>query len=152
MTQQNQLMKLLVECHMRSSLPQRQIQPFSGNPLDWHAFVRAFEHTIESKTNNDKDKLYYLEQYTKGEANAIVKSCMYGDDSAQALFKAKHLLQKKFGDKHRIMDSMVSKAVNWPNRKTKTSFTAMQYLSLSCIIWQRILKWSKKLIIRRIFG
>ena len=117
MTQQNQLMKLLVECHMRPSLPQRQIQPFSGNPLDWHAFVRAFEHTIESKTNNDKDKLYYIEQYTKGEANAIVKSCMYGDDSAQALSKAKYLLQKKFGDKHRIMDSMVSKAVNWPDIK-----------------------------------
>ncbi|XP_038073046.1 uncharacterized protein LOC119741366 [Patiria miniata] len=102
---------------MRSSLPQRQIQPFSGNPLDYHAFVRAFEHTIESKNNNDKDKLYFLEQYTRGEAIAIVKSCMYGEESADALAKAKLLLKKKFGDKHRIIDNMVAKAVGWPDIK-----------------------------------
>ncbi|XP_030836004.1 uncharacterized protein LOC115921870 [Strongylocentrotus purpuratus] len=113
--QQTQLTYMLLECHMKSALPQRNIQPFDGNPLNYHAFKRAFQHVIESKTSEDSDKLYYLEQYTRGKANEMVRSCMYGGDSKAAFNKATMLLESKFGDKHHVLDSMIIKAMAWPN-------------------------------------
>ena len=46
-----------------------------------------------------------------------MKNCMYSDDAAQALTKAKLLLKKKFCDEHCIIDSVVTKAVEWPDIK-----------------------------------
>ena len=65
--QQNQLMQMLVQSNIRASLPPPQVKAFiSGNPLEYRSFVKAFEHAIESKTINDTDRLYYLDQYTRG--------------------------------------------------------------------------------------
>ncbi|XP_071486966.1 uncharacterized protein [Diadema antillarum] len=115
--QQNQLMRMLVEQNMKASLPQKQVKPFTGDPLHYHSFVRAFEHTIEAKTCSDSDRLYYLDQYTLGEANAIVKSCMYGQDQTVAYRKAKDLLRRKFGNRQLIVETMMMKAVQWPDIK-----------------------------------
>ncbi|XP_071479632.1 uncharacterized protein [Diadema antillarum] len=115
--QQNQLMRMLVEQNMKASLPQKHVKPFTGDPLHYHSFVRAFEHTIEAKTCSDSDRLYYLDQYTLGEANAIVKSCMYGQDQTVAYRKAKDLLRRKFGNRQLIVETMMMKAVQWPDIK-----------------------------------
>ena len=115
MQQQNQLMQMLVQCNMSASLPSPQVKPFCGNPLEYRSFVKAFEHAIESKTTNDTDRLYYLDQYTRGEANSIVKSCIYGP-STPGFQKAKELLKKKFGNKQKIMESM-QRASQWPEIK-----------------------------------
>ena len=39
--QQNQLTHLLLECHMKSALPQRSMQIFNGNPLLYHTFANG---------------------------------------------------------------------------------------------------------------
>ena len=39
------------------------------------SFLRAFDHTIHDKT--DSDKLYYLEQFTRGEARDLIRSCQH---------------------------------------------------------------------------
>ena len=119
MQQQNQLMKMLVENNVRASLPQPQVKPYGGNPLDFHSFKKAFEHAVESKTTNYNDRLYYLDQYTRGEANAMVKSCMYGDNPAQAYLKAKSILEEKFGNRHLVLNTMLSKAAAWPSIKAE---------------------------------
>eukprot|EP00057_Strongylocentrotus_purpuratus_P015238 XP_011669712.1 PREDICTED: uncharacterized protein LOC100890342 [Strongylocentrotus purpuratus] len=118
MQQQNQLMQMLVQCNMRASLPSPQVKPFCGNPLEYRSFIKSFEHAVESKTADNTDRLYYLDQYTRGEANSIVKSCMYGPSEAGYL-KAKELLRKKFGDKHKIMEAMMNKASQWPEIKSE---------------------------------
>ncbi|XP_071493377.1 uncharacterized protein [Diadema antillarum] len=125
--QQNQLTQLLLECHMKSSLPQRNVQPFDGNPMYFHSFMRAFEHVIESKTTDNSDRLYFLEQYTRGEANEVVRSCMYGDNHQQAFIKAKALLGKKFGNKHQVLDRMMKKAEAWPNVKNEDAEGLQSY-------------------------
>ena len=73
--QQGSLTKLLLEHHLKASLPQRNIEPFTGDPLEYASFMRSFEYTIEQRATNDQDKLYYLDEYTVGEPN--VRSCMY---------------------------------------------------------------------------
>jgi hypothetical protein len=68
--QQTDLTKLLMEQQMKASLPQRIIPNFNGNPIEYSSFIRAFEYGIEEKTTSAKERLYYLEQYTSGEANS----------------------------------------------------------------------------------
>ena len=51
-----------------------------------------------------------------GKQNSIVKSCMY-DQVPQDSQKAKELLKKKFGNKQKIMESMMQRASQWPEIK-----------------------------------
>lgn len=75
MQKQNDLTELLVKQQRQIQLPSKDIQVFTGDPLTFKSFIRSFEHTIEHKIDNEKDKLYYLEQYTAGEPQEIVRSC-----------------------------------------------------------------------------
>ena len=74
--QQGQLTKLLLEHSLKAGLPKRIIEPYDGDPIRYPTLMAVFEYCIEEKLKSDKDKLYYLEQQTKGEANALVRSCM----------------------------------------------------------------------------
>jgi hypothetical protein len=113
--QQGELTKLLLEHNLKSSLPQRVIQTFDGDPLEYPAFMSAFKYCIEEKSTSDKDRLYYLEQYTRGDANKLVRSCMSAEDG---YFQAKKLLEKKYGNKHKIAEAFVKKAMSWPEVKS----------------------------------
>lgn len=124
---QSELTEKLLECHMKSSLPKRSLQPFDGNPLHYHAFTKAFMHVIESKTTDFTDRLYFLEQYTRGPANEIVRSCMYGADPEQAYKKAKEQLGRKFGNKYLIFDAMITKASTWPIIKSEAPQELQSY-------------------------
>ena len=58
------------------TLPQLSIQVFSGDPLDYCDFVRAFEHLVERKTTSPSVRLYYLVQYTSGPVQELMRSCL----------------------------------------------------------------------------
>ncbi|XP_064645133.1 uncharacterized protein LOC135498680 [Lineus longissimus] len=95
-----------------ATLPVCSIPTFSGNPLDYKLFMRAFEHEVMSKTDSFADRLYYLEQYTAGEAKDILRSCVHMkpvEEYNQALALLKH----HFGDEYRITTSYVEKALKW---------------------------------------
>lgn len=47
---QNEITSLLVEQQSLLLLPKRDIQIFDGDPLQFQAFMMAFEHSIEEKT------------------------------------------------------------------------------------------------------
>lgn len=57
-----------------SHMPPVDIPAFYGDPLEFRSFLRALNHAIETRTENPVDKLYYLEQYTRGEARYLVRS------------------------------------------------------------------------------
>ena len=42
------------------TLPTPKVPTFSGNPIDFHGFIQAFEQLIEQKTSDDSARLYYL--------------------------------------------------------------------------------------------
>lgn len=67
MLKQNNITEMLVKQQRLTNLSQRDVPIFSGDPLEFKPFLRAFDHTIGSKTDNDSDKIYYLEQFTRGE-------------------------------------------------------------------------------------
>lgn len=47
-------------------LPSIDIPIFKGDPLDYKLFIGAFQHAVEDRTDNDRDRLYFMEQYTTG--------------------------------------------------------------------------------------
>ena len=113
MTRQNEITAMLVQQQSLSSLPNREIQVFDGDPLLYHAFMRAFEHNVEEKTSDARDCLHFLVQYTRGQPRELVRSCqqMAAD---RGYYKAKSLLEEHFGNEQRIASAYMDKALSWP--------------------------------------
>ncbi len=101
MEKQNEITSMLVHQQCLASLPKREIQIFDGDPLQYHAFMRPLEQVIEGKTDNVEDSLHFLEQYTRGQPQQLVRSCQHVSD-ASGYAKAKALLQENFGNEHMI--------------------------------------------------
>ncbi|KAL0157129.1 hypothetical protein M9458_048375, partial [Cirrhinus mrigala] len=118
MKRQNEITQMLVKQQNLSQLPQRDVPIFIGDPLNFRSFMRAFDNAIDSKTENVKDKLFYLEQYTSGEPQDLVKSC--GHMRAESGYReARRLLQHHYGDELKIASAYIEKALKWPQIKSE---------------------------------
>lgn len=118
MQRQNEVTELLVMQQSLSQLPQRAVPVFSGDPLEYRSFMRAFESAIETKTKSDQDRLFYLEQYTSGEPRDLVRSCEHMRPD-KGLKEAKRLLQYHYGNELKIATAYLDKALKWPQIKTE---------------------------------
>ncbi|KAK0155257.1 hypothetical protein N1851_002391 [Merluccius polli] len=74
MQKQNMITEALVKQQSLSLLPPLSIPVFKGDPLDYQFFIRAFEHGIEDRTENSKDRLYFPEQFTTGQPRELWKT------------------------------------------------------------------------------
>ena len=110
---QNDITSMLMQQQMSATLPQREMTIFDGDPLHYISFIRTFEHCVESKASTYHDCLYYLEQYTKGQPRALVRSCLHMA-SQQGYEKAKELLKEHFGNEYIIAAAYMDKAFGWP--------------------------------------
>lgn len=75
----------------------------------------------------DKERLYFLNKYTTGKANDVIKGfvTLNSDDSYK---RAKKLLAQRFGDPHRISNAYKVRLRNWP-QISKGDSSAVQTLS-----------------------
>ncbi|XP_019750034.1 uncharacterized protein LOC109530618 [Hippocampus comes] len=113
MQRQNEITKLLVKQQKVSTLPPINIPVFSGNPLEFSFFLKAFEHGIEERTESNKDRLHFLEQFTQGRPKVLVRSCAYMNPD-KGYVEAKRLLCKNFGNEYTIASAYIQKALQWP--------------------------------------
>ena len=109
--------RLLIEHQVKASLPPQTITPFSGDILAYTSFMKSFEHGVEQKTTNYNDLIYYLDQYTSGEDNTLVKSCLHYKYAKEGYERAKDLLRQRYGNSHRIAEAFLKRAENWPEIK-----------------------------------
>lgn len=114
MNKQNEITEMLVKQTQLYQLPVKEVTVFKGDPLTFKSFIRAFEQTIEAKTDDESDKLYYLLQYTAGEPQELVRSCEHMPPR-KAYKEAKGLLEKHFGDELIIASAYMEKALQWPS-------------------------------------
>ena len=124
--QQNKIVEMLATQQKKSNLPQQRVPIFDGDPMDYGAFVRAFENVIESKTSSSSERLYYLEQFTSGDVKELVRSCHYLP-SERGYQEARQLMKKKFGDDYRIVTAYETKALNWPEVKAEDSISVDRF-------------------------
>ncbi len=95
------------------ALPQPEVPKFSGDPIEYNSFIRAFDTRIASRTANKADMLYYLDQYLVGEPKDLIGGCMFmSNDTGYA--EARYLLDNEYGDEHKIATAYVDKALSWP--------------------------------------
>ena len=118
MSKQNEITSLLVQQQCLSSLPKREIPIFDGDPLKYHAFVKAFENGVERNTANHSDRLYFLEQHTRGHSKELIGSCQHMEPE-RGYAKAKALLKEQFGNEQRISYAYMEKALSWPSIKNE---------------------------------
>ena len=59
--------------------PISDLQKFSGNPLEYHKFMRQFKSKVLSNCDDVDEQLNFLEQYTTGEAHRIIVGYSYLD-------------------------------------------------------------------------
>ncbi|XP_043211440.1 uncharacterized protein LOC122375923 [Amphibalanus amphitrite] len=95
----------------KSLLPPTEIKPFSGDVEEFRLFLSAFESRIESRSDDRSELLFYLEQFTRGKANQLVKSCLHL--GGQGYERAKQLLEERYGSPLRLIDSYVEKVRAW---------------------------------------
>ena len=95
----------------RVLLPPAELRPFSGAVEEFRLFLRAFQSRIASRTDDQGELLYYLEQYTRGKPNQLVRGCLHlGDEGYSEAWK---LLESRYGNSLRLMDSYVEKVEQW---------------------------------------
>ena len=120
-TQDAKIVELLIQQQQQTlalTLPSPKVPIFHGNPIDFHTFIQAFEQFIESKTQNDSSRLYYLLQYTSGDVQDLMRSCL--SMSPEAWYKeARRLLKAKYGRNYQIATAYVERVTNYPSIKSE---------------------------------
>lgn len=125
MQKQNEITEMLFQERL-STLPPKEILVVKGNPLQYMTFSPTSEHCIEDKTNNDCGRLFFLDQYTKGQPRVLVRSCLPMEPK-KGYNKAKQLLQQHFGNDVLIASPYQEKALNWPMLKSKDRTALQEY-------------------------
>ena len=115
-TRQAELSALLTKQHVTNHLPVKEPPTFNGNVFDYPAFITAFDSIICDNVLTDKDRLYFLNKYTVGQANEVVKGFL-AVNSNNAYKEARKLLDERFGNPVHVAEAYKSKLRNWSSIK-----------------------------------
>lgn len=102
------------------TLPKQEVPIFSGDPILYCAFVKAFECLIESKTSSNSERLYCLVMYTRGEVHELMSSYLTINPE-EGYSEARKILKKRFGENYRIATAYVDKVTEGPALKAEDS-------------------------------
>jgi hypothetical protein len=93
--------------HLRK--PVSDLRKFDGNPLEYRKFMRQFRSKIVNNSEDDDERLNFLEQYTIGEAHRIVVGLSYleADVGYRAAMKE---LEERYGDPEVVVNPFLELA------------------------------------------
>ena len=95
-------------------LPHPEVQAFDGDPVNYNCnFIRSFENLIQSKTKSSSTKLYYLMQYTSGDVQELMRSCL-SMQLDEGYREACRLLKERYGQSYKIASAYVTRVTNRP--------------------------------------
>ena len=106
------LTEAIVSQTQRALLPPSELKPFSGDICEFRLFVRAFKARVECRTEDENERLHYLDQYTVGTPNKIVRGCMFLDTGGYT--RALATLEERYGSRHRLVHEYTRKMREWP--------------------------------------
>ena len=97
----------------RHRLPDLSVPKFSGEPLEYASFMRSFDSRVASRTNDDNERLYFLEQFTAGTPRELVRSCMMMP-AHLGYVEARRKLDERYGDTFRVAQCYLKRLEKWP--------------------------------------
>ena len=139
--QNQQLQELLKQQQLQTlalTLPQPEVPVFSGDPVEYSDFVRAFENVIESKTTSPSTRMYYLVQYTAGEVKELMRSCL-SMKPEEGYKTARTLLKSHYGQSYKIATALVDRITKTPQIKNEDG-PALQRFSVMLTSCKNALK------------
>ena len=112
-------------------LPIPEIKKFGGNPLEFRRFLRQFHAKVVLNTQDDDERMNYLEQLTYGEANRCVAG--FSHLSGERAYKAAMTqLEERYGDNKVIATAFIKKALDWPAVKDAKSIDEFALFLVEC--------------------
>ena len=116
----NNTVTRLIELQQRTMsallLPTPQLPIFSGDVMNYHAFMMAFDVRVVPYVTSSVDKLYYLDQQLEGEPKELIGGCIYMDPDV-GYSTARKLLDAEYGDHFKVSMAYIDKALSWPPMK-----------------------------------
>ena len=97
----------------RHRLPDLSVPKFSGEPLEYASFMRSFDSRVASRTSDDNERLYFLEQFTTGTPRELVRSCMMKPPQL-GYVEARRKLDERYGDTFRVAQCYLKRLEKWP--------------------------------------
>ena len=111
-SKQTELSSMIAEQHRGQTLPVQEPPIFNANSFDYPVFIRAFEVIIENRVKEDTERLYFLNKYTTGKPNEIIKAFVTSN-SENGYQKTKKLLSERFGDPYLVSQAYKAKLKAW---------------------------------------
>ena len=93
------------------NLPKVELEPFDGNPLNYHSFIATFNEVVDKVITDSRVKLTRLLQSTRGDAKEAIRSCILirGDEG---YIQARKILSQRFGNDHLIIQRTIQSLRN----------------------------------------
>ena len=85
----------------RETASQVDIEKFDGHPINYQYFMSIFKEVVEDRIEDPTGRLIRLIKYADGKARELVKPCVQ-QPTHLGYQNAKMLLEKQYGDPHRI--------------------------------------------------
>ena len=130
--QNQQVQQLLKQQQLHTlalTLPQLEVPTFAGDPIEYCRFIRAFESMIVAKTTSYSARMYYLVQYTAGDVQELMRSCL-AMDSEEGYREARKLLAKRYGQPYKIASAYVERVTNGPAIKAEDGAALQSFSAL----------------------
>ena len=100
----------------QQAAPEVDIDCLDGNPLNYHYFMALFCEVMETKIEDPRGRLTRLFKYTVGEAKEVIKHCIQLPNDKGYKY-AKSLLEKTYGNPHKILSSYRNEVKDWAQVK-----------------------------------
>ena len=106
-------------------LPKQEFLYFDSNPVNYTKFIRNFEMNVENRVTDSGIRLSYLIQNTFGAAREAIENCVILLAN-KGYVKAKDILCKNFGQKHKILCGLIDKVTKGTQIKPGESERLME--------------------------
>ena len=108
----SQIQSAMMDMIKLQSAPKPDLDPFSGDPLEYLYFKANFQDIVERSVPDQKGRLIHLIQKTEGESKNLIKHFVHAD-SSDCYTKAMGLLDKTYGNSHLISCKYLKELRNW---------------------------------------
>ena len=93
------------------NLPNLELVTFSGDPMDYHSFMAAFDEHVGSTNLLPGRKLSRLVQYTDHNARKAIKPCQ-AIGGQEGYEQAREILERRFGNDYLVSETIIKSVKN----------------------------------------
>ena len=132
-TQASETHTAILDMIKLQSAPKPDLDPFSGDPLEYLYFKANFREVVESVVHDQRGRLTRLIKYTTGEPKELIKHLVHADPHS-CYSTAVSLLDKEYGNPHILSCSYLKELRQWKPVKENdaASFKKFHRFLLQC--------------------